>query len=226
MPDDPVPITPTRLPVKSTPACGQCAVWYTSPSKESSPSIGGMFAFDSGPTAKITKRADTTSPVSVRTSHRSVSSSRIASVTRVPKVMSRPQVEAVGDVVEVTQNLRLGGVPLAPVPLLLELRRRRSTSSPRSRRRTAPRGSGSSTTRRRPRPRPRTPHGQPVAAQPVQGVEAGEPRAYHDCIDVPAHSANGTGRTAPRMPIVPLCGNCRPGSGTRCGCLNPCRPQT
>ncbi|HEY1411922.1 MAG TPA: hypothetical protein VGF36_07260 [Rhodopila sp.] len=25
--DDPVPMTPTRLPVKSTPACGQWPVW-------------------------------------------------------------------------------------------------------------------------------------------------------------------------------------------------------
>ena len=27
--DEPVPITPTRIPVKSTPSCGQCPVWYT-----------------------------------------------------------------------------------------------------------------------------------------------------------------------------------------------------
>ena len=27
MPDEPVPITATRLPVKSTPSCGQAPVW-------------------------------------------------------------------------------------------------------------------------------------------------------------------------------------------------------
>ena len=27
MPDEPVPITPTRWPVKSTPSCGQWPVW-------------------------------------------------------------------------------------------------------------------------------------------------------------------------------------------------------
>ena len=36
-----------------------------------------------------------------------------------------PQVEAVGDVVDVGEDLRLGGVPLAPLPLLLQLVRER-----------------------------------------------------------------------------------------------------
>src|SRR5438128_1727054 len=36
-----------------------------------------------------------------------------------------PQVEAVGDVIDVGQNLRLGGVPLAPLPFLLQLVRER-----------------------------------------------------------------------------------------------------
>jgi hypothetical protein len=33
----------------------------------------------------------------------------------------RTQVEAVGDVVEVAQDLRLGGVPFGPLPLLLQV---------------------------------------------------------------------------------------------------------
>ena len=37
MADDPVPITATRLPVKSTGSFGQCAVWYTSPANVERP---------------------------------------------------------------------------------------------------------------------------------------------------------------------------------------------
>ena len=121
-----------------------------------------------------------------------------------------PQVVAIGDVVEVTQNFRLGGVLLAPVPLLLEsvvegvrvVHTFDVTPRPRV---AVPVPHAADPVRGLEQP-----HGQPVAAQPVQSVEAGEPRAYHDCVDVPTHSADGTGRTATRMPIVPLCGNCHP----------------
>ena len=36
-PLEPVPMTPTRLPVKSTPSWGHAPVWYQSPSNESQP---------------------------------------------------------------------------------------------------------------------------------------------------------------------------------------------
>ena len=51
MPEDPVPMTATRLPVKSTGSSGQCAVWYVSPAKVSRPSKFGVIAADSGPVA-------------------------------------------------------------------------------------------------------------------------------------------------------------------------------
>ena len=44
MPDEPVPMTPTRLPVKSTPSCGQAPVWYVSPAKRSRPGMSGTRA--------------------------------------------------------------------------------------------------------------------------------------------------------------------------------------
>ena len=53
MPDEPVPITPTRLPVKSTGSWGQSPVWYHSPVKVSSPSKDGSFVDDRQPTAMI-----------------------------------------------------------------------------------------------------------------------------------------------------------------------------
>ena len=44
-PDDPLPITPTRLPWKATGlSCGQWAVWYSSPSKSSIPGTSGRNA--------------------------------------------------------------------------------------------------------------------------------------------------------------------------------------
>ena len=49
--DDPVPITPTRLPAKSTPSCGHRPVWYVSPSNTSAPSSPGRFGVDKQPVA-------------------------------------------------------------------------------------------------------------------------------------------------------------------------------
>ena len=47
----PVPITATRLPVKSIPSCGHSAVWCKRPSNKSScrPGIGGMYGFEANP---------------------------------------------------------------------------------------------------------------------------------------------------------------------------------
>jgi hypothetical protein len=53
MPDDPVPITPTRWPVRSTPSWGQRPVWRVRPRNVSIPSISGCFAADRQPVAMI-----------------------------------------------------------------------------------------------------------------------------------------------------------------------------
>ena len=89
IPEEPVPITATRLPVKSTPSCGQCAVWWISPAKLSRPGMSGVIAAESAPVAMMQNRALMTSPPSVVTVHRSACSSRIAESTRVLNVMSR-----------------------------------------------------------------------------------------------------------------------------------------
>ena len=70
MAEEPVPITPTRWPAKSTPSCGQAPVWYHLPSKVSRPLKLGSCAVERQPVAMMQKRAETCSPVSVLTSHR------------------------------------------------------------------------------------------------------------------------------------------------------------
>ena len=51
MPDDPVPMTATRLPVKSTPSCGQRPVTYTSRVNRSAPGTSGVFGSERQPVA-------------------------------------------------------------------------------------------------------------------------------------------------------------------------------
>ena len=53
-PDDPVPISPTRRPVRSTGSDGQADVEYCAPVKSSAPSNRGRFAADSAPVAVMT----------------------------------------------------------------------------------------------------------------------------------------------------------------------------
>jgi hypothetical protein len=71
----PVPITATRLPVKSTPSWGQRAVWYCSPRKLSRPSKAGVLTADRQPTAVMRNFAVTHSPSSVLIAQRLVASS-------------------------------------------------------------------------------------------------------------------------------------------------------
>ncbi len=88
-PLEPVPITPTRMPVKSTPSWGQRFVWWIGPRKSSAPGISGALGNDRHPVAMIRNRASMVSPVSVPTVQRCASSSYVAAVTRVSNVMSR-----------------------------------------------------------------------------------------------------------------------------------------
>jgi hypothetical protein len=75
MADEPVPMMPTRCPLKSTPSCGQLPVWYHGPRKSSSPGNFGSCATDRQPIAMMQNRAETTSPRSVRIVHRAAVSS-------------------------------------------------------------------------------------------------------------------------------------------------------
>ena len=88
-PLEPVPMTPTRLPVKSTPSWGQAPVWYQSPWNESRPGIFGTWPLDRQPTAVTRYVARTSSPWSVVTVQRFVASSQWAPVTRVSNLMLR-----------------------------------------------------------------------------------------------------------------------------------------
>jgi hypothetical protein len=88
MPDEPVPITPTRLPLKSTPWCGQAPVWSTWPPKLSTPAIVGTLVLDKQPTALIRKRHVVCVPPLVATVQLLVASSNWAPSTRVLNVMS------------------------------------------------------------------------------------------------------------------------------------------
>src|SRR5690242_1474355 len=84
----PVPITATRLPVKSTPSFGQRPVWYFSPVKVSAPSNSGMLADERQPVANTTYLLVTASPESVTTVHVLVASPNLALTTDVSNVMS------------------------------------------------------------------------------------------------------------------------------------------
>ena len=89
MADEPVPITPTLSPVKSTPSFGHSPVCQTGPLKSAMPANGGLLADDRQPTAIRQKRASTRSPRSVSTTQRAFASSKVAAVTRVENRMSR-----------------------------------------------------------------------------------------------------------------------------------------
>ncbi len=57
-PEEPVPMTPTRFPVKSTGSCGQRPVWNVGPAKLSAPGKSGMLADERQPVAMMRYRAD------------------------------------------------------------------------------------------------------------------------------------------------------------------------
>ncbi len=53
MPDEPVPMTPTRWPVKSTPSWGHAPVWYVGPGERSRPGTSGTFGAERQPVAMM-----------------------------------------------------------------------------------------------------------------------------------------------------------------------------
>ncbi len=83
IPVDPVPMSPTRLPVKSTPSFGHRDVWYQGPSNESSPGRSGTWNSDRHPAAETKYRAVTVAPSDVVTVHAAAAASQEAPVTRV-----------------------------------------------------------------------------------------------------------------------------------------------
>ena len=193
MPLEPVPTSPTRFPVKSTPSRGHVAVKYTSPSKRSRPGMSGAIGADRHPTAVTRKRAVTMSSWSVRISQRFAASSKVAAVTRVEQLDVASKIEAIGDVVEVPLDFGLLRVPTRPLPLLRQLRGERvavvvalgvapragiAVPVPRAADTVAGLEDADAQVQ--------------VVAELVERVETGEPRADHDRVEVVAiiHACN------------------------------------
>ena len=89
VPVEPVPITPTRLPVMSR-SSGQALVCTSAPAKVSPPGMSGMLLFASSPSAVHQVAGGVTaSPVLVRTVQMPASSSNSRLVTSVFSWMSR-----------------------------------------------------------------------------------------------------------------------------------------
>ena len=83
MAEEPVPITATRWPLKSTPSRGQRPVCQLGPSNVSAPGKAGSFMTERQPVAMMQWRAVIVWPRSVVTAQRLEASSKWALVTRV-----------------------------------------------------------------------------------------------------------------------------------------------
>ena len=68
-PLDPVPMTATRLPAKSTGVAGHSPVWYDSPRKSSRPGTSGKYGTERTPVAATKNRARSSEPSPVTTVH-------------------------------------------------------------------------------------------------------------------------------------------------------------
>ena len=149
---------PTRLPVKSTPSCGHWPVWYHRALEvleaRDVGHVGGRQAADGGDQ----ERARTASRRPRSRTRQQLGRLVVARAgdARVEADVAL-QVEPVGDVVEVAQDLGLLGIALRPVPLLLQLLREGIAVGSGSPNRSARRDSGSSTRCRRRRRRPPAP---------------------------------------------------------------------
>src|SRR5690349_4713674 len=88
-PDEPVPMTPTCNPVKSTPSWGHNPVWYHFPLKLSNPRRFGVRGVERLPAAMIQKRAVAALLLSVVTVQVFVLLLKIACLTLVLNSMSR-----------------------------------------------------------------------------------------------------------------------------------------
>ena len=121
MPDEPVPMTPTRMPVKSTPSCGQWPVWYVGPGEALDARDLGQLRMRQAPRRHdvVLRRDRLALRGGDRPAARGVVPHRLVDAGLELDVLA--EVEAVGHVVRVLQDLGLRRVPLAPGPFLLEL---------------------------------------------------------------------------------------------------------
>ena len=118
----PVPMTPTRLPVRST-SWSHRAEWNDGPAKSRCRRCPGSAGRLSCPTALMTaSAANVVSPSGPSSSsvHRRASSSHVALETSVPKRMCSPMPNSSTHCAEVVVQLGLGRVGLRPVVALRE----------------------------------------------------------------------------------------------------------
>ena len=122
-PLEPVPMTATRLPAKSTGVAGQRPVWCCSPPKSSRPATSGKNGTDRTPVAATRNRARTLAAVPER--HGPECGGRVErrGGDRGAEAHVAAEVEAVDDVVQVALGLGLLGEVLLPLPLVEELLR-------------------------------------------------------------------------------------------------------
>ena len=108
-------MTPTRWPVKSTPSCGQLAgVIPVVPAKRlEAREVGHLRGREAAGGHDAEARRHAVAAVGRRPSSGSAASSKTRGGHAGLELDVAAQVEAVGDVVEVAQDLRLGGVALA-----------------------------------------------------------------------------------------------------------------
>ena len=122
-PLDPVPMTATRLPAKSTGVAGHSPVWCDSPRKSSRPGTSGKYGTESTPVAATRNRARNSVPSPTRHGPRPRRLVVHGRRDRGAEPDVAPQVEPVDDVVEVALGLRLLGEVLLPLPLVEQLLR-------------------------------------------------------------------------------------------------------
>ena len=122
-PLDEVPMTATRLPVKSTGSAGHRPVWCWTPRNCSLPGTSGRYGTESTPVAATRNRRARRRPVVRRhgPGARGLVVHRRGDAGAEPHVA--PQVEPVDHVVEVALDLGLLGEVLLPLPFLEQLLR-------------------------------------------------------------------------------------------------------
>lgn len=121
MPDEPVPMTPTRLPSKDAPSSGQRAVKSSSPAKVSTPGIFGLIGAES---AAGGENHEAGTELLTRGGGQCPDRGGIVEVGRgdgLLEAVAPLQIEAVGHVIDIGQDLRLRGETLGPGPTLLQL---------------------------------------------------------------------------------------------------------
>ena len=183
-PDEPVPITPTRRPAKSTPSWGQRPVWYDRAGERvDARDLGLLGGREAARRHDEELREHAVAAVGLD-DHRCASSSQVAAVTRVSNRMSRRRSNRSATWSMYRRISGWVGVALGPGPLLLELGRERVGVVHRL---DVAAGAGVAV----PPPRAahvggasRSPEREAEPAQPVVGVEAGEPGADDDRVDV------------------------------------------